>query len=586
MMIGPNDLKANDGTMPDPLTIDAVWERVRSIATEMGATLMRTSFSTSARLNGDYTCAVFDDRGRMLAQVVQAGAAHLGGMLTIVPAFFERYPRETLQPGDAFVTNDPWLGAGHTPDIYVLTPVFRHARLIGLAGSCIHHVDVGGRRSAADSCEVYEEGLIIPPLRLYRAGVPNEDVLSFIRANVRLPEIVVGDLRAQIASNHVGATRLVELLEDYQLDDLVAVGDDIIKRTAHALREAIRGLDPGTYRNEACIDRFGDASVDSAPIRIAISVEVTESKLIVDLTGSSPRADGPINVVLNATRAYLLHGIKLATNTPVPNNVGIMDVFELRVPAGSLFNATFPAPVYWRMQPALHLPETLLRALEPAIPDGSISGSSPHWFTVIHGAWPDGRRFASWPHWAGGMGARPDRDGRMACFPADIADLPCETLEHEASVIVERRELIPDSGGPGRYRGGCGQRIVIRPLPAELGGSSDPLLATVIGARIDEPSPGIRGGGPAARGGIYVNGQRLPASRAQQLLSAEDTLTLEMGGGGGYGPVLERDPAAVREDVVNGLVSAEAALRDYGVVIDPATLSLDVFETERARRGR
>jgi N-methylhydantoinase B len=291
----------------DPLTFQILWSRSINIADEMAAALVKTAFSHVVRDNHDFACGIYDETGDMLAQATLCTPGQIGAMPRFLKEVLQQYPPSELEPGDVLVTNDPWLGSGHTPDIFVATPAFKSGHLVGFAANSAHHIDIGGRMSSPEAREVYEEGLIVPITKLHRAGKPNDDLFRLVRRNVRMPDKVIGDLRAQIAANHFGIERMLALLTEAKLDRLSDLSDAIIKHTERSMRAAIATIPSGTYRHEVTLEETGK---DGRPLKVCVSLAVSNEEIVADLSGTSDQVDLPINSVLNITQAYVLFSIK------------------------------------------------------------------------------------------------------------------------------------------------------------------------------------------------------------------------------------------------------------------------------------
>ncbi|MBI4271031.1 MAG: hydantoinase B/oxoprolinase family protein [Candidatus Rokubacteria bacterium] len=563
----------------DPITFQVLWSRVVSVADEVAATLVKTAFSHVVRDNHDYSCGLYDAEGRMLAQSTQCTPGQIGAMPRVMKDFLARYPAETLTPGDVLITNDPWFGSGHTPDVFVAAPIFRRDRLVGFAVNSAHHIDFGGRLSAPDARDVYEEGLIIPITKLATAGTPNRDLLELIARNVRMPDKVIGDLRAQMAADWVGARRLVELMDERGLESLGDLSVQIMDHTEASMRAAIAEAPDGTYENAVTLER---PDPDGRPIRIVARVEIAGDRVHVDFTGTTEQVDLPINAVTNITYAYTVFPIKCALHPHIPANEGCFRPVTMTVPEGTCLNPRYPAAVRFRTSLVYYVVEVIFGALARAIPDRVMapSGTYPLWLGNFAGRFDDGRPFVLHFNAQGGTGARRDRDGvSTLVFPPNVANTPIELLEVEAPLLCERKALVPDSGGPGRQRGGLGQEVVIRNVAAQ------PVLASVIGGRFHDGAPGLAGGGPGGTGILAVNEGAPLGRNAQVLLKTGDAVLMRFPGGGGFGDPRTRDPGLVAADVRRGLVSVARAAEDYGVALG-ASLEVDGAATARLRAGR
>ena len=560
----------------DPVLLEVLWNRLTSVVEEQARALMRTSFTSVVREAGDLSAGLFDRSGRMVAQAVTGTPGHVNAMATSVHHFLREIPPETLEEGDVMITNHPWQTSGHLNDFTVITPIFRAGNVVAYFGNCCHALDVGGRGLGADARQVYEEGLFVPVTRLFIRGEPNEELFSVIRANVRAPFEVIGDLYAQAGSNDVGGARLVEMIEEFGLDDIEALSDEIRTRSERAMREAIDELPDGIYENEAYTDGFDE------PIRLRVSVRVDGDEMVVDYEGSSPQSERGINVVLNYTAAYTTFGVKCAISPEVPNNDGSFQPIRVTAPEGSILNALHPAPVGARHIIGHFLPGVIHGALERAIPDRVLAqGADSLWNTQITGERESGEPFTYVFFSGGGMGARPTGDGLSAtAFPSGIRGVPAEVIESICPVVMHSREFRPDSEGPGRYRGGFGQEM-------EIGVRSHaPWILSAMYDRTRCPAQGIQGGSPGAEGAVRTGQGRELHPKRQQRIEAEERVFLSLPGGGGFGFATERDPDRVAQEVSDGLVSAGRAREVYGVALtktDRYRYEVDIATTDRLR---
>ncbi|MFC1902889.1 hydantoinase B/oxoprolinase family protein [Chloroflexota bacterium] len=565
----------------DPITLEILWRRLISIVDEADASVARTAFSSLLRDAHDYTCIFTDAKGRLLAQGTfctpgQAGATTLGAKTWI-----NSIPIDEYKPGDVFITNDPWLLAGHLNDICVMSPIFYKDKVVGFTACVFHHADVGGR-VASDNHDVYEEGLLIPAVKLYDAGVLSEAVMDFIRWNVRTPEEVIGDIRSQIAANHVCSQKIAEMMKDVGLDTLDDLSDEITERTERSIRSSIEQIPDGVYHYEGIVEGAGGRP----DIKIKIAAEVKGSDVFVDLDGSSPEVDWGGNVVYNFTYAYVFMAMKSMFDPEIPNNEGCFRPVHMIAPEGTVVNCQFPAAVAARLQVGHFMTELVYRTLAPAAPQLILAGSggTPAWMQVLYGRRCNGKRFYSVVVRGGGLGASYSLDGRSCViFPANAGNVPCEIFESDSPIIMEKRELLCDSGGAGKMRGGLGRELVFR-IPDDEYAPISPVSLGIQGGRFKHPAEGLFGGKLGAKAVFLVNGTPGdPAGLTQ--LKPGDVVTFHNPGGGGYGDPLERDPEIVEQDVMKGYVSLEKAREDYGVVIDPQTLKLDLKATEKLRQS-
>ena len=542
----------------DPITLEVLWNRLLSVVNEQQVTLMRTAFSTVVRESQDLACGVFDTHGWMIAQSLTGTPGHINAMATGVRHFLQVYPPETLQPGDVLITNDPWQTAGQINDMTILTPVFIGERVIGYFASTCHSPDIGGRIFSGEAREVYEEGLRIPIMKLFIRNEPNVELFKIIRANVRTPDETVGDLYAQTASNAVGARELLHFMEEFGLDSIDPLADEIITRSEQAMRNAIRTLPNGRYENESWSDGYHE------PIRIKVTVTIEDEDMFIDFAGSSPQSSRGINVVLNYTHAYASFAIKAAISPEVPHNEGAFRPVHVSAPPGSILNCLEPAPVASRHVIGHFLPGVIFGALAPAMPGKLMAcGADPIWISVWHGKWPVSQESFTFSLFqCGGTGARAIKDGlNTTGFPSGVAGVPAEVMESLTPLMQHQRELRTDSGGAGTYRGGLGQWT-------EFGNPNK--VSWGVSALVDRtqfPAAGLAGGQSGAPGEFFVNNSIRPQAKALVPLAPDARVQLNLPGGGGYGSPFKRPVELVLNDVVNGYVSLEAAEREYGVVI-------------------
>jgi N-methylhydantoinase B/oxoprolinase/acetone carboxylase alpha subunit len=479
-------------TAPRNIDLEILSRRLAGIADEVATALVRTSFSMIARDAHDYSCAICDAEGRMLMQASHGNPSHVGALYTTLKNILKDYhPADTLKPGDVLVTNDPWIGNGHLPDVFVITPAFRKDRVVAFVVSIVHHMDFGGRLSTPKAREIYEEGLRLPPQKLLKQGEENAELFEMIRWNVRVADKVIGDLRAQVTATHVGAKRIEGMLEEKGWDDLDALGEELLNRTEAAMRDAIRDVPDGHYEYEMLVDQHRGED-----IIIRMGIDVAGDEMHIDYTGTTDRIDRVINVVFNYTNAHTIYAVKCALARDLPSNEGCIRPIKVTAPLGSIVNAEFPISVNQRSQIGHLLPELVFQALAPVIPDQVIagSGSTPLWSHLISGSFADKRPFLVYFGMQGGLGARGHTDG-VTClsFPANVANTPVEVLEQEAALICEEKALATDSGGPGRYRGGLGQDFTIRMRDGDAAPNGR-VTATLRGGRYEHDIPGIVGG--------------------------------------------------------------------------------------------
>jgi N-methylhydantoinase B len=566
----------------DRITKDVVWAALASIAEEAGTALRKTAYSQAVREGRDFSAALFDAAGRMIAQG-DFSPGHLGAMPSIVRHVLAEYPAGALEPGDAVILNDLYMGSGHLPDVFLTTPVFHRGRLVGFVVNCAHQVDVGGAAAGSQAvegiAEFYQEGIRVLPTRLWRAGQVNREVMRLITGNVRVPEIVEGDLKAMRNSGRVGERRLGELFDRYGTETVLATWDEILAHSEREMRAAIREVPPGRYAAE---DFYDDCGRNTDPLRVFVTVIVDGDEITVDFDGSSPQTRSGMNSAFNYTLSYTWHTVKSAlVQQTLPQNAGTMRPIRARAPEGSLFNPRPPAAAGARAVMQQRIVDVILQALAQAIPDRVIAASS-HWANpIFEGLDPRrGRRFVYYDIIVGGMGARPHKDGAEAvCGSFNLENIPVEVNESNYPILIERLELIPDSAGPGKFRGSAGLRKDIRFL-GERGSVSN------LSDRHRFPPPGLFDGQPGALGRTVLNpgtdGERDFHPKAIYPLAHGDLVSLRVSGSGGYGDPRERDPLLVARDVALGHVSREQAREAYGVMLDP-TGAVDEAATARLR---
>ncbi|WP_158923222.1 hydantoinase B/oxoprolinase family protein, partial [Acidisphaera sp. S103] len=483
------------------IDVQIMWNRLLSVVEEQGQTLVRTAFSTSAREAGDISAGAFDLRGRMLAQAVTGTPGHINTMAASVGHFLKVFPVEDMKEGDVYITNDPWKGTGHLYDLVVVSPTFMDGRIVALFACTSHLVDMGGVGQTPEGRQIWHEGLFIPLLRLARAGVMNEDLLAMIRANVREPVQVIGDVYALIACNDIGSRRLVSMMREFRLDDLDMLGEEIITRSRRAMSEAIGKLPKGTWTNTMRVDGYEE------PLDLVASVTIGEDTIHVDFTGTSGMSTYAINCPLCYTEAYTTFGINCVVAPTIPNNAGTLDAVKVTAPPGTIVSATYPAAVYARSSIGHMMPDVVYGALEQAIP-GRVpaEGTSNLWTLKMvagHGLTgvgdKAGTQFMVMSFHSGGAGARPRQDGLSATpFPSGVRNVPVEATEAITPLVIWKKELRQDSGGAGRYRGGLGQVM-------EVSSREDAAFGIFAGfERVKFPARGRNGGEAGQRGGLSL----------------------------------------------------------------------------------
>ncbi|HEY2918458.1 MAG TPA: hydantoinase B/oxoprolinase family protein [Candidatus Binatia bacterium] len=571
-------------TKIDPVTLEVIWNRFLSVANEQQDTLIRTAFSTIVRESQDLACGMFDTKGRMIAQSLSGTPGHINAMATSMKHFLAAFPPDKLAPGDVLITNDPWQTAGQINDITITTPIFRNGKMVALFANTCHSADIGGRILSAEAREVFEEGLRIPIMKLFDRGEPNHTLMQIVRINVRQPDEVIGDFYAQTACNDAGGRALLEMMDEFGLESIDAVADEIIHRSEEAVRAEIRKLPNGEWSNETWSDGF------EAPIVVRCAVKVSGDDIFIDFTGSSPQSTRGINVVFNYTHAYASFAIKAAICPDVPHNEGSFRPVHVSAPPGSILNALDPAPVASRQVIGHFIPSAIFAALSGALPGRLMApGADPIWLSVWRGQNPP---FTLTVFQVGGTGARPTKDGLNAVgFPSGVAGVPAEVIESLSPVVLKRRQLRPDSGGPGTWRGGLGQ------LTEFIRRGEGTWSVSSIADRTQYPAPGLQGGQAGATGAVSLeNGTQLHAKALMDLHSS-DVVHVDLPGGGGYGDPMKRDVEKVLWDVIEGYITPEEAETKYGVVVNymgkgddlvklPENWAIDQKKTAELRNGR
>jgi N-methylhydantoinase B len=567
-----------------PIRLQLMWDRLIAVVEEQALALIRTGFSTSTREAGDLSAGVFDRDGRMLAQAVTGTPGHVNSMANAVRHFLDVYPLAGMKPGDHYITNDPWLTSGHLHDITVVTPSFYRGEAVGLFANTIHVVDIGGLGLGPDGRQVFEEGFAIPIMPLAREGRMNEDLLRLVRANVREPLQVEGDIYACAACNDEGSRRLVEMMDEFEIANLDRLGDSIIEASRQATLAQIRALPKGTYRSSMTMDGY------DKPLLLNAALTISEDGIHVDFSGTSPASSHGINVVYNYGLAYTAFGVKCLVAPSVPNNAGSLAPITMSAPEGCVLNVKRPWPVAARHTVGQMLPDVIAGCLHQAVSGRApAEGASSLWNPQIFGGGSlvdhveEGTDANALPMFSavifhcGGAGARPTKDGLSAtAFPSGVRTIPVEATETVAPVVFHRREFREGSGGPGRFRGGLGQVI-------ELGGADGTPLALLCNfERVQNAARGRDSGGPGGSGTVTLRSGRPIRPKGRQTVPGGDVICLGLPGGGGFGDPRTRDPQHVLDDVLDGLISVDEARRDYGVAID-ADLELNLAETQRLR---
>jgi N-methylhydantoinase B len=539
----------------DPITLQVMWDRLVFIADQADSALGRTAFSPIVRENHDYVTVLLDAKGRALAQCTWSIPVFITALPMAAQNYFlPAFPPETLEPGDIIATNDPVIGTGHLPDMVMLTPIFRKGRIVGYAGSIAHLPDIGGRPQSPDSTDMFEEGIRIPMLKLFKAGKPNADVFAVIEASVRLPLEVRGDIQSMVAANEVMSRELTRFMDEYGMDDCEALGEAIFTRSERYMRKAIAAWPNGNYKAEMTIDGF------ESDVKLCVNVEVRDDSIHVDYTGTSPEVARGINVVPHYRVAHSVYALKCLLDPDTPNNEGCMTPLTDSAPVGSILNPRPHAAGAARNLVGHVIPSLIFKALQHVVPDRTQgdSGGAPIWGINCQGQRTDGTAYGSSQYVPGGQGGRSMLDGLdTLSFPSNCRVTPIEMFELAVPLLNTCKELIPDSAGAGKYRGGLGQRGVMRNL------SSREMNIYLSTEHVKHPCFGVLGGEPGRNGAVLVNGEPV-FPKGKLVLQPGDQLTVELPGGGGWGAAAERPRELIEADLRQGLVTPEGAYKHYG----------------------
>lgn len=537
----------------DPVTLQIRWNRLVTIMDEVDAALVRTSFSTIVGESRDFAVVMLDGNARSVAQSQLSSPAFTCSLPTATRHMLLEIPPETLVPGDILITNDPWLAHGHLPDLYIVMPLFAEESKTPVAylATAAHVSDIGGRLDGLESRDVYEEGLRIPPSKLFSAGKENEQLFRIIEANVRVPQMVIGDIYAIVGSMQTGSVRFEDMRAEYGANEYQTLCDRILSLSETAMRDAIRAIPDGHYTAERLADGYDE------PIRVCAAITVAGELIHIDYAGSSPQTSkASINCVLNVTHAHTIIPLKASLLPDLPNNEGLFRPISIEAPEGCIFNAKFPAAVRSRTKASYHLHNALYDALSTVLPEHVQAGSGSFWSMSCYGHDADGNPVAAHLLPNGGKGAVHGQDGLPTiAFPSNGTLTPVEILENNVPLQVIRRELRTDSGGPGQFRGGLGQELGFRIV-------GDATLRLRIQAdKVRFPAPGILGGLPGAPGELLLDGESISPKMLD--LEPGHELVLRVPGGGGFGSPLDRDRRAIAADVESGYVSRGIAEQVY-----------------------
>jgi N-methylhydantoinase B len=551
----------------DPITLEIIFNALRSITDETFIALTKSAYSTNIKERRDHSTAICDLNGRLIVQAENSLPIHLASMTGLMASLLVKYNLTNIEEGDLFVANDPHVAGGtHLPDINLAMPVFVNDKLSAFVCNIAHHADVGGMAPgsmAGGMSEIYQEGLRIPVVKLFRRGELQEDLFEILLLNVRIPEERRGDYYAQIAACRLGRRRLLEAAETYSMDILQAAFGEIIKRTERRMRKGVTQIPDGTYYFEDVMDDDGLGTVD---IPIKVKIDVAGDRIHFDFTGTSPQVAGNINVTLNATQASVAYCLKALLDPDIPNNEGVLEVCEIECPKGTLLNCSPPAPVAARANTSQRIIDVVIGALSEALPDATVGAANgANTTAVFSGTNPvTGKEYLYLETLGGGFGGRNDRDGKdgVQVHITNTSNLPVEVIEMEYPLRVLSYGLVENSGGAGKYRGGMGLRREIMPVEHDC-------IFNGAGERFSNKPWGVFGGSSGGTGKFIHtkqdgNKKKLEIKPSGITLKAGEKILVETPGAGGYGSPEERSDAGITEDLESGKFSDEYVKRHYG----------------------
>ena len=537
----------------DPVSLEIMWSRLVNITEEMWTTTLRTAVSTIIASANDFGCEVLDSQGRSVAHAYRSMPVFNMTMPNVTKEILKKYPVSSMQPGDVFLTNDPWMCAGHLPDIAVVTPAFYQGKVVAFAGNIANTSDIGGSLDAKNVRDSYEEGIFFPICKLYHQGEPNELVFDMFRWNVRAPDMVLTDLEAQVAANASGCERVVAFLEEYALPDLEDLSAAIRGRSQEAMRAAITEMADGEYTNEVFTDGMG------VPLKIAVKLKVEGDAISVDYAGSSPQIDhGGINCTMIYSLGHTLYTLACLLTPEVPVNEGCFEPIRVTAPEGSIINCTFPASVGSRVNTGWYIHGAIFQALSAVLPDRIQAGNGLMSILQTYGVEADGRVFNTHFFCGGGRGATSGGDGTgHNMFPSSASNVPIEVFELNSPVLINAKEFVQNSAGPGKFRGSSGERVSM----SRLAGHPHPLHIYLHPHRLSFAAEGAFGGKPGTKTVVALNGETVSDADSPMELGYvtldhdTDVLTVEFPSGGGMFDPLDRDQEQAAADRQNGIVS-------------------------------
>ena len=538
--------------------LQVMWDRLLGVVEEQGQALIRAAFSPIVRECGDISAGIFDLQGNMLAQAVTGTPGHINTMAEAVKTLIEHFPPHNMKPDEIYMTNDPWIASGHLNDFLLLQPAFLNGTVVGYTSCTSHLFDLGGKGMGPDGSDIYDEGLFIPPCKLVCDGEVNQLLLDIIKVNSREPIANEGDIYALIACCETGIAQLLNMMREFKLDSLCELSSHIITTSKAATLESIRELPAGSYRYVLPVDGY------EKEIELVANMEISRDAIHVDFTGTSACSKFGINVPLNYAAAYSVFAMRCLIGPDIPNNAGSLEPFKVTGPEDCILNAQHPCPVAMRHTLGQMTPDLMFGCLHQAIPEKVPAEGASCMYDLPLRHTPEvtrtgGKAFGIELTHNGGTGARPGLDGLSAtAFPSGVWGSQVEISESVTPILINRRELITDSGGAGEYQGGLGQRIELTPA------QEDAFLVFLSVERMKYAAQGRDGGQPGAPGKITMADGTVIPGKGEFRVNPGETMIVETPGGGGLGDPAKRCKITVAKDIENNIVSAQAAKKQYG----------------------
>ena len=550
----------------DPVTIEILSNGLQSLVDEAFVALMKSAYSTNIKERHDHSCAIVDRTGRLVAQASNSIPVHIASVLGQMQAIFKKFPLDEIYEGDIFAANDPHEGGGtHLPDVSIAMPVFADGQLLGFVCNIAHHADIGGMSPgsmAGGMKDIYQEGLRIPVVKLFRKGKLDQDIFDILLLNVRVREERRGDYNAQFSALHLAARRLIEMINKYSSNLIKNVFDEIIDRTYERMLSAIALIPDGVYRFEDVMD---DDGRDAVNVPINLTATIKGKSALFDFEGTSPQTPGNINIPLHGTKAAVCYVLKAMLDSDIPNNQGVLDAVEVVAPMGTMVSCIAPASVAARAHTSQRIIDVVIGALSSALPEAAVGAANgANTMAVFAGNDPEtGQPYVYLETLGGGFGGRNDRDGKdgVQVHITNTSNLPIEAIEMEYPLRVDRYGFIPDSGGAGKYRGGLGLQRVVRPI-------GHTCIFNGVGERFRNNPWGIFDGCAGKSGSFWLEeDQCLPVQLSHKSpdmpLKPIQALVVNTPGAGGYGDPKKRSKELIRVDKVSGKFSDKFLSKFY-----------------------